>query len=243
MNDDFLKKYYQPPRRQFAADLYQRISTPMKTKRVLNTRQIGLAFAVVLAMLVVTLAVSPPARAFARQLFRQIGVFTITEIDEARTEVDPTLQMPTTEPPTADVVETADSPEAASELAGFSIYASLELPEGYTQTGGWSLMDQSSGKVVVSKYVDSEGHFLLFNQYRYGEGDSFEQTISPNEQVTDVTVRGQPGVWIEGRLMGDSPDTLVPTVWLMWEEDGINYTLFADVLSQEPMLAVAESLD
>jgi hypothetical protein len=244
MNDDFLKNYYKPPRKQFAADLYQRIFAPMETQpRFLNLQRVLLASAVVFAVLVVTLVVSPPARAFASQLFRQIGVFTLVDNTGEQSPADPDLYSPTTEPPTADMAQKAPDAAGASELASFTVYSPSDLPAGYKLTGDWSLMDQGNGKVVVSEYRDAEGHYLLLNQYHYGEGDHFEQSYADNEQVTDVIVRGQAGVWIEGRLVGDSPDVLVPTVWLMWEEGGVNYTLFSDALSQEAMMRAAESLE
>ncbi len=43
MNDDFLYKFRKPPRREYAAALYQRISKPMHT----NSRTSILRFAVV----------------------------------------------------------------------------------------------------------------------------------------------------------------------------------------------------
>ena len=243
MNDDFLKKYYKPPRKQFAADLYQRITTPMDTQpRFLKLQRVLLASAALFAILVVALFVSPPARAFAMQLFRQIGVFTFVEVTEEQPGINPSPMPPTAEPPVEGMVEWAASPAEASELAGFVVYSPADLPAGYEMTGEWSLMDQGNGRVVVSKYQDAGGHYLMLNQYRYGEGDHYEQSYADNEKVTDVTVRGQPGVWIEGRMVGESSGALAPTLWLMWEEGGVNYTLFSDALSKEAMLKTAESL-
>jgi hypothetical protein len=243
MNDDFLKKYYKPPRAAFAADLYRRISQPMQTKpKFLILRRAALASLLLLALLAVTLVVSPPARAFARQLFRQVGVFTLVDLSANPEAAGALAVSPTAQPPSTDAVVMAQDAAEASLLAGFAVYSPDYLPQGYALSGAWSLMEQGSGKVVVSRYQDAGGHFLLINQSRYAAGDHFEQSYAANEQVTDVTVRGGAGVWIEGRLMGDEPAALLPTSWLMWEQDGVNYTLISDALSQKEMLQVAESL-
>jgi hypothetical protein len=244
MNDDFLKNYYKPPRKQFAADLYRRISIPMETQpRFLNLRRLLLATALLFAILVVTVFVSPPARAFARQLFHQIGVFRLVEITDVTPTSDPTPIPPTAEPPSTGEVKYVSTAAEASGLASFTVYSPAYIPTGYEQTGKWSLMDQGNGMVVVSVYHDEEGHYLNLNQYRYGEDDHYEQAYAENEQVKDVIVRGQAGVWIVGRLVGDTSDTVVPTTWLMWEENGINYTMFSDALPQSEILKMAESLE
>ena len=73
MNDDFLYKFRKPPRREFAAALYQRINQPMKTTirtRVLRT--VALSFAMV-AVIATVLFFSPSVRAMAESIIRQIG--------------------------------------------------------------------------------------------------------------------------------------------------------------------------
>jgi hypothetical protein len=74
MNDDFLYKFRKPPRSEFAAALYQRITQPMKTPtrtRVLHT--FALSFAMV-AVIAAVLFFLPSARAFADSILRQFGV-------------------------------------------------------------------------------------------------------------------------------------------------------------------------
>jgi hypothetical protein len=241
-DDDFLKKYYQPPRKEFAADLYKRITNPMETRsRFFSLQRFLLASAAVIAVLVMTLLVSPPARALASQLLRQIGVFTLVFDGDGRYSAGQPPQ-PTAAPFDPGTVQKAGSLAEASTLASFTLLDPEDLPQGFALNGGWSVTEQGNGMLVASEYLDEEGHYLIFNQYKYGSGYAFEQTYASNEQVSDVSVRGQPGVWIAGRLVAVSAGELEPALWLMWEENGINYTLFSDTLTQEDLLKVAESL-
>ena len=55
-------------------------------------------------------------------------------------------------------------------------------------------------------------------------------------QIVEVTVRGHSGVWLPETPAPDGNNALV------WEENGITYSLISDALSLEEMLQVAESL-
>ena len=73
MNDDFLYKFRKPPRREFAAALYQRIEKPMKTtSRIRALRFLAVAFSM-LAIVAGVLFFSPPTRAMADSVIRRIG--------------------------------------------------------------------------------------------------------------------------------------------------------------------------
>jgi hypothetical protein len=253
MNDDFLKKYRKPPRPQFAAELYERISEPMETQpKLLYRRRTALAMASIGLILILAILISPPVRAFADQVLRQIGVFTLVD-ESARAGAGEPVDappVPTAEPPAAGQSRRATDAAGAGSLAGFTVLAPTYLPDGYIQEGTWSVQPQGAGVIVVNGYRSAEGeHFLLLNQYRYGPGDSFEQSYAQNEKVQDATVRGHPGAWITGRLMTDpargaqpGEPALGPTNWLLWEENGVNYTLFGDVLGLEEMQKIAASL-
>jgi hypothetical protein len=43
------------------------------------------------------------------------------------------------------------------------------------------------------------------------------------------------------RVRNERPE-LIPTIWLIWEADGINYTLIGDALDQAELIQIAESL-
>ena len=71
MKDDFLYQFQKPPRKQFAADLYKRISQPMLNKPALRRRLIY-TFTALLVALIGTLSISPAARAMAADFLRRI---------------------------------------------------------------------------------------------------------------------------------------------------------------------------
>ena len=214
-------------------------------------RRMALATAIIGLVLALAVLISPPVRAFADQILRQIGAFTFVDKGarvgaEERAAETPA---PTAEPPEAGQVRAASDAAEAGSLAGFNVLAPTYLTSGYSQEGSWSVMPQGNGVVVVSSYRSQDGHFFLLNQFQYGPEDSYEQSYFSNEEVQDVTVRGHAGVWLVGRSMTDPWSTpqpgqpeLLPTNWLLWEENGVNYSLFGDALDQGEMQKIAESL-
>lgn len=163
-----------------------------------------------------------------------------------------TISLRSPAPSAAEAPQHAASPAAASRLAGFVVRNPAYLPGAYTQAGDWAVRVDDSGIYVVSSYRHADHDaFLVLNQTEYAVGASFEQLYGGNEELSDVTVAGQQGMWISGRLMTD-PDAppvdqgaeprLQPTNWLVWQEGPITYTLFGNSLTQAEMVRVAESL-
>ena len=107
MNDEFLKRMRKPPRRESANELYERISKPMNEPRYriepFVLRRAALTVGAVGLILLLTVMVSPAARAFAGEQFRQIGalIFRPAEVEPAAaTSVRPTVPAPgDTNPP------------------------------------------------------------------------------------------------------------------------------------------------
>jgi hypothetical protein len=259
MNDDFLTRLRKPPRREFANELYKRINKPMSEERTRYNpflfRRAALAVGVLGLLLLFTLLVSPAGRAFADEQIRQIGalIFRRLDADPASPEAAPTQPQPTVPAPgDTNPPQNATLLEDASRLAGFTVIAPNYLPEGYQVASVWSIDRQESGIYVVSSFRNAaKNQFLLLNQIQYAPGASFEQTYGDNEQLFDVRVRGQDGVWITGRLMTDPTDhtpdphaepKLYPTNWLVWSEGDLTYALFGNDLSQAEMIRIAESL-
>lgn len=243
--DDFLTQFRETPRPEFADQLYRRINQPMNTTHANSSpvrRRLALTFALLSLLLVMLVVASPAARTLAADLVRQFGAITVAPADVA----SPAEPAPTAAPPTNDAVAFARNAAEASTIAGFTVLQPGWLPAGYEAAGDWSVASQAQGVVVVREYRAQQGeHFLIFNQYRYGSEDHFDQSYGPNETVSDVHVRGQQGLAISGRLMVH-PDNVgaepLPTNWLMWEEDGVTFTFFGDELSHEALMRMAETL-
>ena len=93
----------------------------------------------------------------------------------------------------------------------------------------------SSGKVVDggAGQVSSKGDadFLAIEELKHADGKPTQTYDRP--EIVDVTVRGVPGVWLP---VENGKNCLV------WEENGITYTLTTHSLSLEQMLKIAESL-
>jgi hypothetical protein len=242
MSDDFINQFEQPkpPRPEFTAALYQRITQPMKTTtrtRVLRT--VALSFAMV-AVIATVLFFLPSTRAFADSIIRQIkkGNVTIQMVNDAA---------------------------AASQVAGFTVLAPAYLPDGYTalnQPGAWAVSHEKDSVMASITYMASTvaaqtevdtaqttpvaasaqttpaataknnqtavGHLSIIEQM-YKKGAPATEVNRPEKQ--DVTVRGQAGAWMpaSGKSM------------LAWDENGISYIIVTS-LPKEEALKVAESL-
>jgi Domain of unknown function (DUF4367) len=148
---------------------------------------------------------------------------------------------------TQDVVLDAN---AVSRLVGFSVLAPAYLPDGYEASPvGWRVSDEMpNGDAIsqinekaglegvsggaVNNYVNhaADGGIITIEELKVQQGQS--KTVD-SSQIQDVTVRGQPGVWMPNN---DGMNTLA------WEENGITYLVVSNQLSQEEALKVAESL-
>jgi hypothetical protein len=239
MNDEFLTKYRKAPPPEFAESLYQRINQPMQAQspsRVLRPAALTLSL---LAVLGITLLLSPSARAFAQSLLKQIGGYTFTQgvpdpLDASRLPAPLHIVNSSTSISIELTSESliADDPESAGSLAGFTVRTPSHLPSEYVpMDGGWRITTEGNSTAVTNGYYDTTKNFFFLVQWKFGEGDTKSFT---RQEIEDVTVRGQSGVWI--------PST-ANSAALVWEENGITYSLIGNALSLDEMLKVAESLD
>jgi hypothetical protein len=245
MNDDFLKKLHKTPRKQFAADLYQRISQTMSTpKASIHNR---FAYGVLALLVALTaLSFSPVVRVMARDFLQQIGIFNISD----RPAGDPVLVAPpsteqiiaaqATSTPLPPQPETASPLEAAITRAGFLPYLPAELPAGYEMKD-----------IVTAEYIDDLGTQYgkgIFAKYESDTGARLEIQTSVfdgrkidmpagGQPITEVDVNGQPGVWIE-----DFPSINAPIDMLIWEENGFYIAIQSDHLPLDEVLKLAASL-
>jgi hypothetical protein len=139
---------------------------------------------------------------------------------------------------------------AVSQLVGFTVLAPAYLPDGYVASPvGWRVSDEMpSGDAIsqinakaglegvsggaVNNYVNHAvgGGIITIEELKVQQGQS--KTVD-SSHIQDVTVRGQPGVWM--------PDNGGMNT-LAWEENGITYLVVGNHLSQGEALKVAESL-
>lgn len=237
MSDDFIHNFDppKPPRPEFRAALYQRITQPMETTmRTRVLRAATLSFAVV-ALIATVLVVSPSARAFADSILQRFGVAGYTFIrGTSRPPVNPAEEAraraygkPALQP--------ANDAAAASQLAGFTVLGPSYLPDGYAAEGQpreWTVSDDIDGMTARVTYINQAAadHLTISEQeIRPGEPN----TVLSRPEIEAVTVRGQAGAW----MPADGGKNL-----LAWEEDGITYTIVSNTLSEDEVLKIAESL-
>jgi len=251
-NNDFLTQFREHPGREFSTELYQRINKPMPKQTAFNmtyVRRAALAFGALAIILFATLLASTSVRAFVGEQVRQFGAIFLTTEESGAIEV---LPQPTIAAPPEITAEFVKTPAEAAELAGFDVLAPAYLPEGYSENKPWSVDNRDGSVYVVSAYASRDGrHFLLMNQTQFAGDARFDQQIGDNETVTDVMIGESAGVFLTGRQMAhpelaiqtqsDEP-VMVSTSWLIWETNGITYSLFGDGLTQVQLIEIAQSL-
>jgi Domain of unknown function (DUF4367) len=240
MNDDFLNQFRKEPRPEFGAALYQRISKPMQKLSKLPALRFAALTPTLFVVLTLTILVSPSARAFAEGFFRQVGGYIFVlggqPIDPGRgpgpISIVKTLGSVSIQ--TLGPVPSAKDPTEAGKLAGFPVLVPAYLPTGYSSMSDWFVTSQDGSMVVTNGYRDSTNHFFILNQWNANGGGTRKYA---RDQIVDVTVRGQAGVWLPDMTNGPAQKNA-----LVWEQGGITYSLITDSLPLDEMLKVAESL-
>jgi hypothetical protein len=249
MNDEFLTRFRRPPRKAFAAALYQRISQPMNTDvrpGWLRRPALALAAAILLA---ITLAAIPPLNAFARDVLRQIGVISFTDAERVAphpADAPRGLPDPTPTPIPLNRPQTLTTLDEISAEAGFRPLVPGYLPAGYALADLLAMeylddaqQPQGRGTSLIYWQTGDRDRYLDIQQALFTGDEPHEFPVGDNP-ITDVTVRGQPGVWLEQARL--DPRAGHTANILLWEEAGYIHSLFSASLALAEMLTIAESL-
>ena len=239
MNDDFLTKFRKSPRPEFAAALHQRINKPMKTKSI--STSLRFATLTVFAVLTAALLFSPSVHALADTLIGQFGAYIFVEgtpVSVPQDAADEKKGEAQSEENKNDTFSFAPDAAAASELAGFTVIVPAYIPEGFTPssvdnvTGGWRVTSKWGGQAALISYDNRPADsYVTIEQLQIGQ--DLPMTIE-RPQIEAVTVRGLPGVWTldpDGHKNG-----------LVWDENGITYSIWSNKLPLEELQKIAESL-
>ena len=252
MNDEFLKRYRRAPRPEFADRLYERIASPMHTQPPRRAGRLAwLTGAAMLASLCFALLLFPTARAFADGIWHQIGAYVFVqsgpEPSDRRTQkqndmkaaaaaatagkpapADATKQAALSAPAPVKAAEV--SAAEASQQAGFTVLAPSYVPAGYVPNPGFVVDTQPEGVSVMTAYVGADNHGgIKLIEFKLAAGHDPISYAWPDAR--DVTVRGQPGLL----LLGDTQS-------LIWEENGITFSLVGESLSQDELMKIADGL-
>jgi hypothetical protein len=249
----------------------QVINNPRMTPKKPSLRKAAAVGALLpIIIFIVACAVSPTLRASTKEVLIQIGYFIFTNEPTDAQQALPYIDNPR---PTPVIDETGEphrwvplTQEDASLLAGFLVLVPHDVSEqewekayrpewGNPKEISWEIYESPAGGIYV-RCDCFRFHQVNIWQQR-SKNVELEEFAIADAQVTDVTVRGSKGYWIE-----DAPTSLVggggsmwslteeDIVWqishenfLVWENDGILYMISgSDELSLEDFYLVAESL-
>lgn len=238
-----------------------------------RTLRMRTSFAIVLsafALFTVLTLTIPPVRGFAQDLIRRVGNFMFVNGPTDAEQYVATMQSGTPTPTIDPNWVCTDCPEPqivgllsvqeASAKAGFSVFATDYIPEGYT------LSSRDVLQTAQSTTVDTSFRMELDPPLHNGEQMSgiiaLDQTLMKENAdpwiteygenpIVDITVRGQDGVWLE--QIPIYPFQNEQGEWeyarwnqLIWFENGFNFVLQtnmpSDLLPLDDLLKIAESL-
>ncbi|MCZ7666756.1 MAG: DUF4367 domain-containing protein [Chloroflexi bacterium] len=229
-----------------------KIMEPNKRPFHLTWRFALTAVLIGLVLLISIILITPTGRAWAQSFLARSGPVLITDDptlpEQALTrtpEPQPTTLPSSRMPTTSDNIDPAE----ASALVGFAVFVPEYVPPGYELMRIQPVQAGIEADIEYYAPEETDGYFLL-RQIRFqppaGEEGSFNWPVG-DAPVLELTVRGQPGVWVEqsnqGQTVNESGETVMST-WnmLLWQEDEFLFWFFSKNLPQEEMVAIAESL-
>jgi hypothetical protein len=246
--------------------LDRRMSKAPWTPRSVNRRRMEIAAILVVLVAVSIVAATPQGRAWARGIFHQIGNFVITDEPSDAEKYVATLQSGT---PTSTanpdwnpelVVSGLLTVSQASTKAGFLVYGPLYIPDGYQMSSRDVFISDSSTTVDTSFRIELDpplhdglqmaGIIAITQTLVSGNTQPWEKGVG-DVPIVDVTVRGQPGVWLE--QIPVTPFQNQEGQWdyarwnqLIWAEAGYTFMIQtnmpSDRLPLAELLKIAESL-
>lgn len=244
-HDDFLTRFREPPRPEFAASLYARLhderSTGMFAQYVTPVARQALRYVAALCLLCgVAAATSPGVRAGmleAVQRLRQIGGATLVESNRGWDGA----HQPTS---------AAGAPRSVAQIQRVSVTEARKrvpyafalptwTPEGAVLTDQVEVIDGAS---VIMYWTTNSEHAFILRTYPPGGGTG----LVGDGSTEAVTVNGQPAALIRGMWDGATGQWSRPQfVTLHWTADGVTYELLANTdvgASVGDLLRIAESI-
>ena len=123
-------------------------------------------------------------------------------------------------------------------------------PSTSRQAIGWSPVEsmwKKPGSFATTCATESGEEHVSISQVRYVPGRYEEEFPVGDAPTMDVTVREQPGLWVEGAKLGIRNDNrggseLYGVNVLIWEEEDDLFRVTSNELTLEELLKIAESL-
>lgn len=259
-------------------ELKQRLITRMEdhkayarpVNRPQRLRRFSLAALAAAALLFVAFLSIPPLRAAAENLFIQIGNMFINNNPTDAEEYVAVMQSGTPTPTLDPNWECADCPEPqimgklsadqASEQAGYQVLEPGYVPQGYElstrdvlKTGQTTTTSTDYRKELEEPLHDGmqfAGIIAIGQTSFVAEAQPWESSVG-DVPIVEVTVRGNPGAWLEQIPVypfQDAEGNWQYAYWnqLVWSEDGFNFMIQTnmpvDLLPMEEIMKIAESM-
>ena len=227
----------------------------MKGEMTMSRKVVWVVVAIV-ALISAAFFTYPPMQTLAQDILGRFRSVIITDAPTAVERVRVRAPTPVGRPTATPIVTPPRilTVQEASQEAGFEILDPAYLPAGYqlvargvhhAEAGvSVSTMYAMVGTTYDPAYGMGEGTpTLSLFQIRYAPDLTVEHPVG-DAPTTEVTVRGQSGLWVEQAAMGccDEHGNVFFRNLLVWQEDDIFIDLRSDDLPVEEMLRIAESL-
>ncbi len=212
MNDDFLYRHRPPVRKEFAENLYQRLSDQKGIHLMKKPSSLIWKFALALVMgLSLLFTLSGPARAGVLELIRNIGGFNVEEVETAPTFApNPTVYSYTPQP----------LPDALQDLP-FSFAMPAYIPDGYTLSD--DVVVAESKAWVSLRWANENGQEI--NMLVQQDWDlSLPASTGGAEEIQ---INGEPALLLNGGWSADGTgewDTGKNVLQLYWRHGDLIYS-------------------
>jgi hypothetical protein len=227
MDDKFLFENRPPVRKGFGKNLYTRISNMTIRNGMPAKRAFSFAFKFVLASMTVfplIVAFFQPVRAEFLNWVKYIAGFGVTDT------------APDTSGPIVEFYFTPQPLPVAVDDLPFTFSMPAYIPDGF----------HFSDDVVIA-----QSKSWIAMTWR-GEGGELELLVQQNWDMTipagvdsakEIQINGQPAILIRGVWDKNGKwDNTIKEVQLYWRKHELIYTLISDVLGNEELLRIAESI-
>jgi hypothetical protein len=232
MNDEFLTRHRTPPRREFAAALYERINQPMNTRSLFSQRRFTIAAALCLA-LVAAIAVSPGARAAVTNFIREIGGITFIGPDDTAAET------PVPESEIQIVPDELVTLNVAQAKLPFEISLPTWVPDGFDM-----------GPSVRITYFSDQNTPATLTWFGSDPSNAIIELVVGQrvnwlvdlDHVQEVTVNGLPAALTGGGWDADTGEWNGGDPTLTWLRGDTMYILRSPGGSPKDLIRMAESI-
>jgi len=263
MEDDFLTRFYESPRPEFAEALYKRLaSPPPRAAPWLERLPGGTRMARTIGLTILALAL---IGACARAVFRPRYVRVSDLIWVYETKATPEYRLvgddgeiPCATPEGPIPTPTYITVEEAKDRLRMPLRVPTWVPQGFELDHVYAPeLEVTTVEQASISWSNAEGQWISLFAWPVGgfwviqPGKTLQavQLSAPPDGYEQVVVRGEPAVLLRGRWAWPCSTDVEPGAWdkrrleLVWIEDGVEYTLrtSGDYVSEEDLIRMADS--